>query len=197
MLVIADIAIGGSEFKGNIFIGSEDTPYTVNCSVGLVVCRKCENKRVIGRKMHELVLRQNGRCKCGGVDVVGCMCVSNIIRFRGGEVCVMIEDAFLHISGHIGNTILHNMARSSTTPADSFVSLAISPIEIFKLRSKSTPSAPMTTSLVDVQKSLLFNQVIRSGIGRAQSFIFFKFLECSCDFFDRRLEITECEIGTV
>ena len=106
MLVVADIAIGGSEFKGNIFIGSEDTPCTVNRSVGLVVCGKCENKRVIGRKICELVLRQNGRCKCGGVDVVGCeVCVSNIIRFRGGEVCVMIEDTFLHVSGHISNTI--------------------------------------------------------------------------------------------
>ena len=197
MLVVADIAIGASEFKGNIFIGSKDTPCTVNRSVGLVVCGKCENKRVIGCKMCELVLRQNGRCKCGGVDVVSCeVCVSNIIRFGGGEVCVMIEDTFLHISGHIGNTILRNVARLSTMPADSFVSLAISPIKIFKLRSKSTPSTPMTTSLVGVQKSLLFNQVIRSRIGRVQSFIFFKFLECSCDFFNRRLGITECEIGT-
>jgi hypothetical protein len=39
---------------------------------------------------------------------------------------MMIENVFLHVSGHIGDTILCNVARSSATPEDSFMSLAIS-----------------------------------------------------------------------
>ena len=80
LIVIADITVNGSEFNGNIFIGSKNTRYTIDFSVCLVVCRKCKNERIIRCKVHEFVLRKNSRCKSNGVNVIGCEeCLSNII----------------------------------------------------------------------------------------------------------------------
>src|ERR1700683_3686500 len=107
LIIIADITIDSWELFGNILANREDMRAIFDCSVCLVTFTKRENKRIIGQKLC------NGEVKC----------------IFGRNVGMMIENAFLCVRGHVGNTFPCNVTRASATETYSISSLQISPVK--------------------------------------------------------------------